>query len=73
VSYSFQLNHEAANAIRNSEIWLQEAIYDELDRVAADPSTLARHGSRPWGVHDFVREYQDKRYTTFLAIRPDHV
>lgn len=72
MSYSYELNLEAAAAVRACGVWLQEAIFDELDLIAADPSKLVLHGVRQWGVHDFEREHEGRRYTVFIAVRPDH-
>lgn len=71
MSYSLEIVAKAKESIAKLELWLQEDLLDELDRVAADPHMLRRRGLRPGYVHDFTRVRSGTTHYIFLVMEMD--
>jgi hypothetical protein len=70
VSYALRLAGDAISDLRMLETWLQEAVLDELDALAAEPSVL-RSNAQGEAVHDFERGAADNRHVVFLRLQRD--
>lgn len=68
MSYALDFAPEAREAWRTLEVSLQEAVLDELDRLADRPLELPRGAS----VRDVIRDIGGSRHYVFLQVHPDH-
>ena len=72
MSYGLELAADARAAFASLEIWLQEQVLDELERLLENPSRLMVRPGESVAVHDFVCIRGDRKYYIFLTIRPDY-
>jgi len=67
MSYKLAFAADAQAEWRKSEAFVQEAILDELDRVADTPL-----GPASEFVHDFTFDHESKRHAVFLYLVLNH-
>lgn len=70
--YAWQIAGDAKADLRELDIWLQEHVLDEFERVSANPHLL-RVDPRGYGVHDFERSSGAKSHVVFVSLHCDHV
>jgi len=67
-SWALAFNDQSRLAMKRLDPWLQEAILDELDALAANPGVLRRSGTSPVAVADLIRDFEKQRHYVFLSI-----
>src|SRR5258708_4966306 len=70
VSNTYELTDRAWADFKKLDIWLQEETLDEIEIVAANPSSLKARLQRN-AVHDFVRVHGGRQYYVFVTIVSD--
>jgi hypothetical protein len=68
MSYALEFAPDARSAWRGLDVAVQEAVLDELDRLADRPLSLPRGAS----VHDLVRQSGDTRTYVFIQAAANH-
>ena len=68
MSYALEFAPDAQAAWRGLDLALQEAVLDELDRLAERPLSLPRGAS----VRDIVRDLPGARHYVFAQVFPNH-
>jgi len=72
VSFGLAIAGDARADLQTIDIWLQEEVWDELDRLAADPSLLTPVPPGNSTVHAFSRVYGGVvHYVVITLIRND--
>jgi hypothetical protein len=68
VSYALEFAERAREDLRRLDLWLQEEILDELDRLAVSPTARRRVVGDV--VYDFVTHHESGIFYVFLTVRP---
>ena len=68
MSYALDFAPEARAAWLTLDVTLQEAVLDEIDRLADSPFSLPRGAS----VRDVVRDTAGTRHYVFIQLATDH-
>lgn len=69
MSYRLEYSPSAQQRLLDLDIWLQETILDEIDRIADDPSSLLSSAHSRVFVHDFESVRGGLRHIVFLTLR----
>jgi len=70
VTYALRFSVKAREGLAGLPVGVQEAVLDELEIFAGDPSGLRLSRVSPDRVHDFVCVEDSKRYSIFMMLRP---
>ncbi len=68
MSYGVRVAADARADIKSLEIWLQEELWDELEKLLADPSLLPPDSADGDVTYGFTRDTAGSRHTVFLTI-----
>jgi hypothetical protein len=68
VSYALAFAPEARVAWAQLDVWLQELVLDELDRLAFEPPQLTRLTRLPGFVREVVQERGESKHYVFLVL-----
>ena len=71
MSWGLRLAGDAIADLRDLEIWLQEEVLDELDRLIDDPAMLSQRRTTPTVVFDFTRDRAGDRHYVFVRLNVD--
>lgn len=68
MSYALGVAGDARADLAAMDPWLQEEFWDELDRLAADPSLLSAASARDDILYKFTRDTAGLRHTVTMTL-----
>ena len=73
MSYAPVFVPEARAAWAQLDVWLQELVLDEVERVAADPHRMRQLSNLPGFTREVVEQQAGTTHYVFLVVDVDHV